>query len=81
MQGNPEKALAETPYYAHLTFAGQEFASLPDVVDYIVSKRDIDLDIEDEELEECKFVTCLRVFPNSPLNHVMSGYEKTKGKR
>ena len=72
-------ALAESHYSAHLKFAGREFASLPEVVDYVVRKHDIEIDREDEKEDEqpCNSVTCLRVFLKSSLNGHMSGHERT----
>ena len=80
LQGNPDKALTEVPYNAHLKFAGKEFASLVDCVDYVSRKQTIDIEVDDESeaSQNCNRVTCLRVFQKSPLNAVMSGYEKTK---
>jgi hypothetical protein len=72
-------AIAESHYSANLKFAGHEFASLPEVVDYVVKKQEIEIDQEDESEDEqpCQSVTCLRVFSKSPLNGPMSGYERT----
>ncbi|XP_071137356.1 uncharacterized protein [Mytilus edulis] len=77
IQGNPKTALTESPYNAHLKFAGREFSSLPDVIDYVTHKQEIEMDTEDET-GDCSTVTCLRIFTKSPLNGAMSGYEKTK---
>ncbi|CAG2201932.1 unnamed protein product [Mytilus edulis] len=72
-----QTALTESPYNAHLKFAGREFSSLPDVIDYVTHKQEIEMDTEDET-GDCSTVTCLRIFTKSPLNGAMSGYEKTK---
>ena len=83
-QGHPRQALQDSPeslYHAHLKFAGQEFKSLPDVVDYIYNTPNNEIEIdqdEDSDDQTCKYVTCLRVFTKSPLNGAMSGYEKAK---
>lgn len=81
IKGDPKKALAEVPYKAHLKFAGKEFDSLVECVDYVAKKQRVEIDIKDEESGACalcKEVICLRVFSKSPLNAVMSGYERTK---
>ncbi|CAC5366406.1 unnamed protein product [Mytilus coruscus] len=80
IQGNPKIALSESPYNAHLKFAGREFSSLPEVIDYVTHKQEIEMDTEDEtgDFHSCSKVICLRIFTKSPLNGAMSGYEKTK---
>lgn len=80
IQGDPKLALSESPYNAHLKFAGREFSSLPEVIDYVTHKQEIEMDTEDEtgDFHSCSSVMCLRVFTKSPLNGAMSGYEKTK---
>ncbi|XP_076078705.1 uncharacterized protein LOC143048731 [Mytilus galloprovincialis] len=77
IQGDPKTALSESTYNAHLKFSGREFSSLPDVIDYVTHKQEIEIDTE-EETGDCSTVMCLRVFSKSPLNGAMSGYEKTK---
>ncbi|XP_052088005.1 uncharacterized protein LOC127725189 isoform X2 [Mytilus californianus] len=77
IQGDPKTALSASPYNAHLKFAGREFSSLPEVVDYVTHKQEIEMDTEDET-GDCSSVMCLRIFTKSPLNGAMSGYEKTK---
>ncbi|XP_052088013.1 uncharacterized protein LOC127725192 isoform X1 [Mytilus californianus] len=76
IQGNPKKALSEEPYNAQLKFDGQVFKSLTDIIEHI-KMGDIQLD-DDTEDNPCSSISCLRVYQYSPLNGVMSGYEKTK---
>lgn len=75
-KGNPEKALMEYPYHSRLEFAGHEFTSLPEVVNYIIRKQEIQIETEDDFPQQCKAVICLRVFTKSPLNGVICGYQK-----
>ncbi|VDI37760.1 Hypothetical predicted protein [Mytilus galloprovincialis] len=76
IQGNPKKALSEEPYNAQLKFDGEFFKSLPDIIDHI-NMGDIQLD-DDTKDNQCSSISCLRVHQYSPLNGVMSGYEKNK---
>lgn len=78
IQGNPEKAISEEPYNAQLKFDGEVFKSLPDIIEHInMHNGNIQLD-DDTEDNSCSSISCLRVYQDSPLNGVMSGYEKTK---
>ena len=61
-----------TGHKQHLSFDDRAFPSLVEIVDYIFLKGEVTIKEGDGE---CHRVPCIRVFPKSPLNGVIVGYE------
>lgn len=74
IEGNPEASSMSSSLNCHLTFSGNEYESLPGVIEDLKYNAIKDADEEDRD------VHCTYICPNLPFNSVIAPYKKTNSR-